>query len=95
LWHADRRALAAHISKTDRIATRRAFNNPAPVNDGPENYEVPTWKFVVAVVVMITVIGLATLFWMWRDSKPRRRPPLLGAPEPALVVTNRAPVPAP
>jgi hypothetical protein len=61
------------------------------VQDGPENYEVPAWKFVVAVIAMVTLIAMATLFWMWRDTKPRRRPALLGAPEPALVVTNRPP----
>lgn len=60
------------------------------VNDEPENHNVPTWKFVVAVVGMLVIITLATLFWMWRDSKPRRRPALLGAPEPALR-TNAAP----
>lgn len=54
----------------------------------PESYQVPTWKFVLAVVITIAVMALATVFWMWRDTKPRRRPALLGAPEPALVVTN-------
>src|SRR5947208_9342153 len=29
---------------------------------------------------MLAVVTLGTFFWMWRDSKPRRRPALLGAP---------------
>ena len=58
------------------------------MNDEPKNYDVPVWKFVVALVALLVVILLASLFWMWRDSKPRRRPALLGAPEPAIVHTN-------
>jgi hypothetical protein len=60
------------------------------VENEPENYNVPTWKFVTALVVVLVIITLATLFWMWRDTRPRRRPALLGAPEPALR-TNSAP----
>jgi hypothetical protein len=61
------------------------------VNGDPDNYDVPTWKFVVAVIAMVVLMALATLFWMWRDSKPRRRPALLGAPQPALAPTNAPP----
>ena len=58
------------------------------MTDEPENYNVPTWKFVVALVVVLLMVVLATFFWMWRDTRPRRRPALLGAPEPAIVRTN-------
>ena len=58
------------------------------MSEDRENYNVSTWKFVVALIAFLIVIVLATFFWMWRDAKPRRRPALLGAPEPAIVRTN-------
>src|SRR6185436_5670062 len=48
------------------------------------------WKFVVALVVTLTAVALGTALWMWRDSKPRRRPPLLGAPDPILQRSSSA-----
>jgi formylglycine-generating enzyme required for sulfatase activity len=48
------------------------------------------WKFVVALVVTLTAVALGTALWMWRDSKPRRRAPLLGAPDPILRGSSSA-----
>ena len=62
-----------------------------PVSDEPENYNVPTWKFFVALVVVLISVTLGTMLWMWSDSRPRRRPPMLGAPEPVKVQTNTVP----
>ncbi len=59
------------------------------MNDEPENFNVPTWKFVTALVVVLIGVLLGTMLWMWRDTKPRRRPALLGAPETAR--TNAVP----
>ena len=64
------------------------------MNDEPNPHHVPTWKFVVALAFVLVAVTLGTLFSMWRDTKPRRRPPLLGAPEITatnVAVTNAAP----
>src|ERR1043166_5538185 len=53
-------------------------------------HELPRWVFPVAVIGIIAVMTLATFFWMWRDSKPRRRPALLGSPDPVLPKNMRA-----
>lgn len=47
-------------------------------------HDMPKWAFPLALVVVLTLVTLGSLFWMWRDSKPRRRPALLGAPDPVL-----------
>jgi hypothetical protein len=62
----------------------------AAVSNEPENFNVPTWKCVAALVIVLVAVLLGTLVWMWRDTKPRRRPALLGAPE----ITRTNPVPA-
>jgi uncharacterized BrkB/YihY/UPF0761 family membrane protein len=62
------------------------------MNGEPDNYNVPTWKFVAALVVIVLIMFLATLFWMWRDRTPRHRPALLGSPQSAIVATNQASV---
>jgi hypothetical protein len=68
-----------------KVAKRPAVpTSSRRVNNDPDSYNVPTWKLVAAIVGILVIITLATLFWMWRDNKPRRRPALLGAPEPAL-----------
>ncbi len=59
----------------------------------PESYNIPPWKFVAALVVMLVLVTLGTLFWMWRDARPRRRPAMLGAPEPSWFQTNAVPAP--
>ena len=56
------------------------------MNNEPNPHHVPTWKFVVALVAVLIAVTLGTLFTMSRENKPRRRPPLLGAPE--AVATN-------
>ena len=45
-------------------------------------HHLPGWVFPAAVAGMLVTITLGTFFWMWRDQKPRRRPALLGAPDP-------------
>jgi hypothetical protein len=62
------------------------------VSNEPENFNVPTWKFVAALVFVLIAVFLGTMLWMWRDSKPRRRPALLGAPE---IIRTNSPSPAP
>lgn len=63
-------------------------------NEEP-NYNVPMWKFFVALAVVLIAVTFGTLLWMKSDTKPRRRPALLGAPEPTAVQTNtNSPVPA-
>src|SRR4051812_23333963 len=47
-------------------------------------HDMPRWVFPVALIGMLAVMTLATFFWMWRDAKPRRRPALLGSPDPVL-----------
>ena len=47
-------------------------------------HDLPRWVFPAAVVGMLVIVAIGTAFWMWRDSKPRRRPALLGAPDPIL-----------
>jgi len=59
-----------------------------PVDQVPENYDVPTWKFVVALVVVLVSVFLGTLLWMWRDTKPRRHPAILAAPQSRTTPTN-------
>ncbi|HMJ92417.1 MAG TPA: hypothetical protein VK530_21520 [Candidatus Acidoferrum sp.] len=59
------------------------------MSEEPANYNVPTWKFVTALIVVLVAVLLGTMLWMWRDGKPRRRPALLGAPE--ITRTNPAP----
>ena len=56
------------------------------MNGEPNPHHIPTWKFVVALVAVLVAVTLGTLFTMSRENKPRRRPPLLGAPE--AVATN-------
>src|ERR1051325_2444560 len=51
-------------------------------------HDLPRWVFPAALLGMLIVVGLGTFFWMWRDARPRRRPALLGAPDP--VVRNRS-----
>src|ERR1041385_223778 len=54
-------------------------------------YDLPRWVFPVAVAGVLVIMTLGTFFWMWRDARPRRRPALLGAPDP--VVGKRSPEP--
>jgi uncharacterized membrane protein YqjE len=54
----------------------------AVMSQEPNSHHVPTWKFVAALAAMLVLVTLGTLFWMWRDARPRRRPALLGKPEP-------------
>ena len=49
-------------------------------DNNPHN--MPGWVFPAALAGMLVVITLGTFFWMWRDQKPRRRPAMLGAPDP-------------
>ena len=53
-------------------------------------HDLPRWVFPVAIVVMLTIVTLGTFFWMWRDTRPRRRPALLGAPDPVVRKDVRA-----
>jgi formylglycine-generating enzyme len=46
------------------------------------SHELPRWVFPVALLGMLVVVTLGSLFWMWRDQRPRRRPALLGARDP-------------
>jgi formylglycine-generating enzyme len=55
----------------------------------PNPYEMPRWVFPVAALGMIAIMALSTAFWMWRDTKPRRRPALLGAPDPVVPTSMR------
>ena len=45
-------------------------------------HHLPGWVFPAALAGMLVTITLGTFFWMWRDQKPRRRPALLGSPDP-------------
>jgi sulfatase modifying factor 1 len=47
-------------------------------------HQVPKWVFPAALAGMLVIVTLGTVFWMWRDTKPRRRPALLGSPDPVL-----------
>jgi formylglycine-generating enzyme len=53
-------------------------------------HDVPRWVFPVAAIGIVVLVGLSTVFWMWRDNRPRRRPALLGSPDPVIRrdVTN-------
>jgi formylglycine-generating enzyme len=53
-------------------------------------HDLPRWVFPVAVIVMLAIVTLGTFFWMWRDTRPRRRPALLGAPDPVVRKDVRA-----
>src|SRR3954464_14095397 len=57
--------------------------------DEKNPHELPRWVFPVAVIGMLAVVTLGTFFWMWRDAKPRRRPALLGSPDPVLPKNMR------
>ena len=61
-------------------------------DNNPHN--LPRWVFPVAVIGMIAVITLGTFFWMWRDQRPRRRPALLGAPDPVARKNSGVTTPA-
>ena len=50
-------------------------------------HELPRWVFPIAVLGVLVIVSLGTAFWMWRDSKPRRRAALLGAPDPVVRST--------
>jgi hypothetical protein len=56
------------------------------VSEQPENFNVPMWKFFVALAIVLIGVILGTMLWMWRENKPRRRPAILGAPQ--TVRTN-------
>ena len=58
--------------------------------DESNPHDLPRWVFPVAVLAMLVIVTLGTVFWMWRDNKPRRRPALLGVRDPA-VQKNPAP----
>lgn len=47
-------------------------------------HDLPTWVFPAALAGMLVLVTLGTVFWMWRDTRPRRRPAMLGAPDPVL-----------
>ncbi len=54
----------------------------AGMSQEPNSHHVPTWKFVAALSAMLALVTLGTLFWMWRDARPRRKSPASGKPEP-------------
>ena len=47
-------------------------------------HDLPRWVFPAALAGMLVVVVLGTVFWMARDARPRRRPALLGSPDPIL-----------
>lgn len=44
-----------------------------------KSYDVPVWKFVAAIAGMLVAVTLGTMFWMWRDARPRRPHPVAPA----------------
>jgi formylglycine-generating enzyme len=63
------------------------------MSEDDQRPELPRWAFPVAVVGMLVVVALGTVFWMWRDSQPRRRGALLGAPDPVILQQQRSQAP--
>jgi formylglycine-generating enzyme len=57
----------------------------AEENDRPD---LPRWVFPMALLGMLVIVALGSIFWMWRDSKPRRRAAILGAPDPVIRPTS-------
>ena len=47
-------------------------------------HDAPKWVFPAALAGMLIIVVLGTAFWMWRDARPRRRPTLLGSPDPVV-----------
>ena len=47
-------------------------------------HHVPKWVFPAALAGMLVIVALGTVFWMWRDTRPRHRPALLGSPDPVV-----------
>ena len=54
------------------------------MTDEPNPHDLPRWVFPAALAGMLVVVVLGTVFWMARDARPRRRPALLGSPDPIL-----------
>ncbi len=52
--------------------------------DEKNPHDLPRWVFPAALAGMLVVVALGTVFWMARDARPRRRPALLGSPDPIL-----------
>jgi formylglycine-generating enzyme required for sulfatase activity len=59
--------------------------------DKTNSHELPRWAFPVALIGVLILVTCGTLFWMWSDSRPRRRAPLLGAPDPVVRIPSSAP----
>ena len=46
------------------------------MNEPEPSHDLPVWKFVAAILGMLAAVTLGTMFWMWRDTKPRRQYPV-------------------
>lgn len=74
----------AHISDSVLSPARSISYNHYHMAEERNPHDLPRWVFPVAVAGILVIVTLGTLFWMWRDTRPRRRPALLGSPDPVV-----------